>query len=100
MQDGIARNSATVETQSHLALGHDGERDGPMEDGPAKIEALIRKAINLPTNPNTSNTEGFKRLRAEVWMEESEGLLRSIDATLSLRPTGAEGMTHREEASL
>ena len=47
-----------------------------MDDSPEKIDALIRKANNLPTNPAAANSESFRRQRAEVWMEEAEGLSR------------------------
>ena len=51
-------------------------RYSPMDDSPEKIEALIRKANNLPTNPAAANSESLRRQRAEVWMEEAEGLSR------------------------
>ena len=51
-------------------------RYSPMDDSPEKIEALIRKANNLPTNPAAANSEPFRRQRTEVWMEEAEALSR------------------------
>jgi general secretion pathway protein D len=47
----------------------------PMDDSPAKLEALIRKFVALPPATAADN-EGTRRRRAEVWMEEAESLIR------------------------
>ena len=70
-RDDVRNAQIRVDQAKGLGIGY-----GPMDDSPAKIEALIQKTNNLPTNPATANTESFRRLRAEVWMEQAEGLLR------------------------
>jgi len=47
----------------------------PMDDSPAKVEALIRKFAALPA-ATAADSEGIRRRRAEIWMEEAEGLIR------------------------
>ncbi|HEY2881766.1 MAG TPA: hypothetical protein VGJ15_05020, partial [Pirellulales bacterium] len=46
-----------------------------MDDSPAKVESLIAKANKLSATA-TDNSERSRRLKAEVWMEEAEGLVR------------------------
>jgi len=47
----------------------------PMDDSPAKVESLIRKFTALPA-ATAADSEGIRRRRAEVGMEEAEGLSR------------------------
>ncbi|HZZ30306.1 MAG TPA: hypothetical protein VFE46_20070 [Pirellulales bacterium] len=47
-----------------------------LDDSPAKVEALIVKTKKVPPNITAADSETARRLRAEVLMEQAEGLLR------------------------
>ncbi|HTQ40175.1 MAG TPA: hypothetical protein VMJ32_14205 [Pirellulales bacterium] len=59
-----------------------------LDDSPAKIESLIVKLKKLPANVTASDAESTRRLRAEVLMEQAEGLLRWHDFDEAQRLAG------------
>ena len=83
----VKRAAQLVEQSQSLTVQYD-----LTDDTPAKVDALVNKVASLADyGASARNTEGFRRLYAEILMDQSEGLLRWREYDEAERVANAAG---------
>ena len=77
---GARKALAVGDRQRAMSLAEQARRlsanYGPMDDSPARVEALVAKYNDLAAQGNHGDSEGYRHQYAGLLMEEAEGLLR------------------------
>ncbi len=71
LAEGDARRAASQLEQAKAT----GVAYGPMEDSPAKVEALLNRYSNLQAQQGQKDSEGYRHEYAGLLMEEAKGFL-------------------------